>query len=174
MTATVNCKRCGAPCKVDISRGSKAKMLRRSTKEGLCVNCAVHDWLRNTYPPNILLAQSGPKVLLHPHIQEQFAEIMRVGLADAAPAEIDWNRIIDNWNLPFPNKIKPSCTNPCNQQELDEITAGKRLGLGRMAPPKSDPLGGKMTITSFEELNKLKPGLGDKLKDALTRSGGHH
>jgi len=161
----VTCERCQANCKIDPLISSDAKMLRRSKAKGLCVNCAVHDWLRNTYPPNILLAKSGPKVLLYPHIQKQFAEIMKVGLADAKPDEIDWNRIVENWDLPFPHKIKPSGMNPCSQLELDEVAAGKRHGLSHI--PKPDPLGGKTTITSFEELNQLEPGLGDKFRKCL-------
>ena len=164
----IRCERCEARCKVAGPRNSKATMLRRSREpKGLCVNCAVHDWLRNTYPPNILLAQSGPKILLYPHIQKQFTAIMQIGSADAQPDEINWDLIIENWDLPFPHKMKPSATNPCTQRELDDITAGKRPGLGCTSLPKPDPLGGKMTITSFEELNLLKPGLGDDFKRCL-------
>lgn len=124
------CERCKAYCKVVGPRNSKAKMLRLSKEpKGLCINCAVHDWLRNTYPPNILLAQSGPNILLYPHIQKQFADIMRIGFADAKPDEINWNLIVENWDLPFPQKIKPSATNPCTQREIDEIAAGKRPSL---------------------------------------------
>jgi hypothetical protein len=141
-------------------------MLRRSKEpKGLCVNCAVHDFLRNTYPANILLAQSGPKALVHPHIQEQFAGIMKVGMADAVPDEINWNLIIENWDLPFPHKIKPSSTNPCSQLEFDEIASGKRPGIGDLAFQKRQTVcGDDLTITSFEQLNELEPGLGDDLK----------
>jgi len=55
---------------------------------------------------------------------------MKVGMADAMPDEINWNLIIENWDLPFPHKMKPSATNPCSQLELDEIATGKRPGLG--------------------------------------------
>lgn len=162
------CERCGVQLKVDAVPGSKAKMLRHSKEpKGLCVNCAVHDWLRNTFPPNILLAQSGPRILLFPHIQKQFAEIMKVGSSDAKPDEIDWDRIIENWDLPFPKKIKPSGMNPCSQLMLEEIASGKRPGLGSMIQPKPDPLGGKTVITSFEDMNKLQPGLGDEFKKCL-------
>lgn len=130
---TVNCDRCGVLCQVDGSRNPEAKMLRRSKEpKGLCVNCAVHDFLRNTYPCNMLLAQSGPQSLAYPHIQEQFAGIMRVGLSDAIPDEISWDLIIENWGLPFPNKVKPSNTNPCSQLELFEIAEGTRPGLGEI------------------------------------------
>lgn len=167
-TLVIHCERCEVRCKVAGLRESNAKMLRRSKEpKGLCVNCAVHDWLRNTYPVNMLLAQSGPKSLLLPHIQEQFTTIMRVGLAEAQPDEINWELIVENWDLPFPKKMKPSAANPCTQQELDDIKTGKRPGLGYTGHPKPDPLGGKMTITSFEELNLLKSGLGDDFKRCL-------
>lgn len=129
-TEIINCQRCGARCRITGPPGKKAKMLRFAKGPGLCVNCAVHDFLRNTYPPNILIAQSGPKVLLFPHIQEQFAEIMKSGFADASPDEIDWQIIVDNWDLPFPHKMKKSPMNPVSQKELDEIAIGKRPGLG--------------------------------------------
>jgi len=127
----IHCERCGARCKVAELRDPEAKMLRWSKEpKGLCINCAVHDFLRNTYPINMLLAEFGPKGLLLPHIQKQFMGIMRAGFADAKPDEIDWNRIVENWDLPFPKKIKPNSTNPCSQQELDEIASGQRPGLG--------------------------------------------
>ena len=100
--------------------GSKAKMLKRGkSPKGLCVNCAVHDFLRNTYPVNLLLAQSGPRGLALPHIQEMFAGIMRSRCSDALPDEIDWQAIIDNWDLPFATKLKSSPMNPVNQAELE-------------------------------------------------------
>jgi hypothetical protein len=94
-------------------------MLRRAAGPGLCINCAAHDWLRNTYPANLLLAQSGPKSLAFPHIQEQFAGLMKMANSDARPDEINWQRIIDNWELPFPNKVRARAENPADQEELD-------------------------------------------------------
>ena len=161
------CERCGVQLKVDAVPGSEAKMLRRSkVPKGFCINCAVHDWLRNTYPPNMLLAQSGPNVLLYTHIQEQFAELMKTGFADANPDEIDWQRIVDNWDLPFPNKLKTSGMNPCSQQDLDEVAAGTRPGLGAIT--EDSPLvKNQGVIRSFEELDELEPDLGDKLRKCL-------
>lgn len=169
---TTDCERCGAKIKVDAVPGSKAKMLRRSKEpKGICINCAVSDWLRNTYPPNILLAQSGPKVLLFPHIQKQFTEIMKIGFADARPDEIDWQRIVDNWELPFPHKMKPSSMNPCSQEEIDAIAVGKRPGLGSPSKAAQMLIDCKGDITSFEQLNELEPGLGDELKRCLGMFG---
>ncbi len=161
------CIRCGIRCRVDSPGNPNAKMLRRSKQpKGLCVNCAVHDFLRNTYPANMLLAESGPKALALPHIQEQFAGIMRAGFSDAVPDEIDWDLIIENWDLPFPNKMKKSNTNPCSQLELFEISERKRPGLGaRMDIPERRPLcADDLTITSCDQLNDLEPGLGDELR----------
>jgi len=166
----IHCERCEAPCKVAGPRNPEAKMLRRGKEpKGLCVNCAVHDWLRNTYPPNMLLAQSGPKVLLHPHIQEQFTGIMRTALADAKPDEINWESIVENWDLPFPHKMKPSSMNPCSQKELDAIKAGTHPGIGSSGRKSLHEIARGGCITSFEQLNELKPGLGDNLRKCLRR-----
>ncbi|MBA7676117.1 hypothetical protein ES703_84358 [subsurface metagenome] len=165
------CERCGAQLQVGPAPGSEAKLLRRSkVPKGFCVNCAVHNFLRNTYPPNIQLAESGPEILLIPHIQTVFADIMKAGFADANPDEIDWQRIVDNWELPFPTKLKTSGMNPCSQKELDEVAAGTRSGLG--AVTEDSPLvKNRGVIKSFEELNELEPGLGDDLRDCLQKGG---
>jgi len=137
------CSRCGARCRVDPVAGSKAKMLRRGkSPKGLCVNCAVHDTLRYLYPANLLLASSGPKALAFPHIQEQFAALLKVANSDAGPDEIGWQTIIDNWDLPFQHKIKRTATNPVSQEELDrapqdEIRRRKIID-ERLKDPRSD------------------------------------
>jgi len=114
-----NCNRCDAPCKVDPVDGSKATMLKRGKDpKGLCVNCAAHEVLRNLYPVNMLLARSGPKGLALAHIQNQFEGIINSVGTDAAPGEIDWSIVIENWDLPFPNKIKRSAMNPMNDEDL--------------------------------------------------------
>jgi len=119
-TVAIRCQRCGAHCKVVGPRNSKAKMLRRSKEpKGLCINCAVHDFLRNTYPVNLILAGSKPEVLRFEHIQQQFTDIMRAAGADAEPDEIDWEAIIANWDLPFKSKIKATVMNPASQDVLD-------------------------------------------------------
>ncbi len=163
----IDCKRCGAKCKIEALPQSKARMLKRAASAGLCVNCAVHDWLRNTYPVNMLLAESGPKALQFEHIRRQFADIMKIAGADAKFDEINWDMIIANWNLPFVRKVKARAENPCSQKQLDDITSGKRLAFGPQQRPKPDPLGGKTTITSFEEVNLLELGLGGRLRDCL-------
>jgi len=95
---------------------------------------------------------------------------MKVGLADAKPDEIDWDRIVENWDLPFKKKIKSSAMNPCSQREIDEIAKGTRPGLGYTAPTKSNPvLNNNGLITRFEQINEVIPGLGNQLKRCLHR-----
>ena len=169
------CERCGAQLQVGPAPGPEAKLLRRSKMtKGFCVNCAVHNFLKNTYPPNIQLAESGPEILLIPHIQKLFADIMKSGFADANPDEIDWQRIVDNWELPFRKKVKPSAMNPCSQAELDAIKAGTHPGHGEHRTRAS--VGGALKARkelnmSFEGLNELSPGLGDDLKNSLQKGG---
>ena len=170
MFADTHCLRCGVRCKVDGLRNPKAKMLRRSGEpKGLCVNCAVHDWLRNTYPVNILLAQSGPKALVHPHIREQFAEIMRAGMADAMPDEINWDLIIENWELPFPHKVKSGPMNPCSQKELDGIKAGTHPGIGNRGRPSLADMARNGNAITIKKLNELDLGLVDEFRKCLKK-----
>jgi len=113
------------------------------------------------------LAESGPGILMHPHIRELFADIMRTGHADADPDEIDWQKIVENWDLPFADKVKPRADNPVTQKQLDEIKAGKYKAIDTPAPQAKVLLDNNGVIKSFEQLNKLEPGLGDKFRKCL-------
>ena len=44
-----------------------------------------------------------PDALRLPHVREQFTRVMEAGKADAKPDEINWDRVIELWN------IKPKC-----------------------------------------------------------------
>ena len=125
--SVILCPRCDILIRADATPGSSAKMLKRSKNtDGLCVNCALHDWLRNTYPVNLHFAEHGPSALEHTHVRKQIEQIMRVGKADASPDEINWDRIVENWKLPFPRPVKRTATNPVSQKELEEIARGER------------------------------------------------
>lgn len=162
------CERCGRMLRVAGPRNPDAKMLRRAKNpKGLCVNCATHDWLRNTYPVNMQLAEKGPGILLYPHIRDVFRHLLSTACADAKLDEINWNLIVENWELPFPDKVKPSGKNPVTQADLDDLAAGRKKAFG--GPVKPDPLPGVHTITTFEQLNTLEPGAGDKLRETFSR-----
>jgi hypothetical protein len=102
MPATCPCERCGRLCKVADSSNPDARLLRHSTvPKGVCANCGATIFLKATEPCGMLIERNGPECLRHEHIQEQFAAIMRVGMADAKPDELDWAYIIANWGLPI-------------------------------------------------------------------------
>jgi hypothetical protein len=113
--------------------------------KGLCINCAAHDVLRNLYPPNLLLARSGPKGLALPHVQKQFEAILQCAGTDAKPGEINWDIVIANWKLPFPHKIKRTSTNPVSQDELDRYPYEEKERENRLIERLKDPRTDKQT-----------------------------
>jgi len=105
----VYCSRCGAPGKLADSATEDAKLLKHATRpetSGFCVDCAVTDFFKNRSPLAELLSMNplGTKMLLDPRVQKQFAGLMQAGNADAKPEEINWQRVVENWDLPFPTK----------------------------------------------------------------------
>ena len=105
----VYCSRCGAPGKLADSATEDARLLKHATRpetSGYCVECAVTDFFKNRSHLAELLAMNplGSKMLLDRRVQEQFARLMQAGNADAKPEEINWQRIVENWELPFPKK----------------------------------------------------------------------
>jgi hypothetical protein len=161
--AECNCDRCGRRCQVAGARNPDAEMLRASAApKGLCVDCAATEWLINTYPLNLHFDENGPEHLRHPQIQEQFAEMMRVAKADARPDEIDWERVIANWDLPV-QVVKGNPRNPYTP------THPKRAARREYRPPNPGikTIGEMGPITSIEEMNAISPGLGDEFRAAV-------
>lgn len=143
----LRCLRCEAPVRVAPVAGSKATMLRRAKDpKGLCINCAVHDALRHLYPANLILERSGPAGLALPHIQQQFFEICRLAGTDAQFDEIDWQAIIDHWDLPFPRPVKRTARNPVTEEELAMARREgeqRRAGTWKEPPTKEEYLAAK-------------------------------
>ena len=110
MSNTISCERCKRRCRT--AKGNpEARILRASEGPGgLCAACAVTYFLQNTSPVCDLLKEKGPGILRLAHVQEQFAEIMRIGHADASPDEIDWEAVIGMWDVPFPKRRRLECT----------------------------------------------------------------
>lgn len=101
MNATLgSCCRCAVPLRVATITPSTADMLRRATApKGQCVNCAVREWF---YVNRDAIVQPfEPHELLWEPVQVQYARIMQVGRADASPAEIDWEKVVRDWDLPI-------------------------------------------------------------------------
>ncbi len=101
--AIVKCPRCQKPCQEAKPANPDARPLKRSTLKGggMCLECAVTSFL--------LCLPSGrdfpTEALLAPHIQAQMAAAFKVGNSEAAVEDIDWPRVIELWQLPFPKRL---------------------------------------------------------------------
>lgn len=107
----IRCSRCGAPCKLADRANEEARLLKHATApetSGYCPDCAVTDFFKNHSQLARLMEMNpvGKQMLLDPRVQQQFARVMQSGNADAKPEEINWQRIHDNWELPFANVRK--------------------------------------------------------------------
>lgn len=113
-SALAKCDRCAVQLRVAESRREDSRPFRKAAvPEGLCPDCVMTEFLYNTYPVNMIINERGPEMLLN-------AESMRMallssGVMDPAHCEMDvneinWRRVVDNWNLPV--KLSKSGRNP--------------------------------------------------------------
>jgi hypothetical protein len=107
----VNCSRCGEPCKLADTANEEARLLKHATKpetSGYCLDCAVADFMQNRSHLAEMMAMNphGKQMLLDARVQQQFAAVMQAGQADARPEEINWQRVYEHWELPFPKVRK--------------------------------------------------------------------
>jgi hypothetical protein len=115
---TVPCIRCGAPCAlappetdregVVILRG-----LSRPGVPGVCTACNATAFLQDPdMPSSFILGEMTPEkramALRLPHLQAQFCAVVRAQHAGVGlnPETIDWERVIQNWDLQHPKPAK--------------------------------------------------------------------
>ena len=98
---TTSCLRCGQSCGPGENENPEARPFRRSEK-GLCADCVVTQFLIGLEPLRKGLMENELEVLRDPVIQKQFAEILRVGRSELSADDIDWETVINQWELPFP------------------------------------------------------------------------
>lgn len=128
-----NCARCGVRCRtVDKSNPMANYFVKGDARSGkFCANCLIVDFFKNfDLGPSSALGKEffdsslpqpkyrkelgdedprfDPESLRLPHIQAQLTNIILVAHrergAELDPAEIDWDEVIANWHLPFPDK----------------------------------------------------------------------
>ena len=98
-----NCIRCEKPCRASGNTNPKARLLKRTSTIGLCANCAVTEFLLSLEPIRHGIEKNGVDATLkNANVRKQFEGVMKAGLADMKSEEIDWETIIRNWALPFP------------------------------------------------------------------------
>lgn len=101
MSEITFCRRCGKTCQSGTGNPN-ARIFRRANK-GLCADCAITQFLKSTESLSWAMEKIGAKALYNPDIQRQIAAIMTAGNSDASPGEINWQRVIELWDLP----VKP-------------------------------------------------------------------
>ena len=86
---------------------ANARLLRHADineQNVLCVNCAVTKFLKTIETLHYGIEKNGVNILRRPDGQQGFTDIMLTGNADAQSEEIDWDIVINQWDLPFPKK----------------------------------------------------------------------
>jgi hypothetical protein len=97
----IACDRCGVPLRVSRDRNEDARVLRHAAvPKGVCAGCAITRFLKTTEPLATVLRTRGPQLLLVPQVQQQAARVLSAGKSDADPVEIDWQAVVDRWELP--------------------------------------------------------------------------
>lgn len=107
MGRIVSCSRCGQPCRVAESSNPNARLLKHATRpvqDGLCANCAMTAFIRSVETIMYGITKNGLAPLRDPRIQKEFEGLLQAGEADATPYELDWDRVIANWDLPLPER----------------------------------------------------------------------
>ena len=97
-TKVTTCRRCGRPA-LGSSDGSPNALVYKRAMKGECTECHAVVILKGLNEMHGgMLFKDGPECLRLPHIQEQFAAVMKAGMADASPDEINWEGVIALWD----------------------------------------------------------------------------
>lgn len=102
----IPCTRCGKLGQAGPPPNPEGRLMvyAQTAKNALCADCTATAFIKSTETLMYGVNLHGSKILLDPRIQQQFAKLMAVGKADATPEEIDWQRVVDNWELPIPKQ----------------------------------------------------------------------
>ena len=101
----VLCPRCYQPCQIsDEPSKPDAQPLKRTKdiQKGLCPNCALTGFIKSVETMGYGIAKNGVEMFRNPLVQKGFADLFKAGNSDANISEINWNVVIENWDLPFP------------------------------------------------------------------------
>ncbi len=123
-----NCERCGVRCRAGVPGVNATIFVYGDIKNGRwCVNCLIVDFFKNYshgpssgmgkeyFDPSLPQPEWRKEVgdpdkrfdltcLREPETQERFNKILLACYADVKIEEIDWDEVIANWHLPFPER----------------------------------------------------------------------
>ena len=101
----VPCARCGVPCRPAVSEHPDARLMQHTTgPSGYCECCALTAFLLAMpfTPLGIARAGSVAALFADARVQAQLGAVFLAGQADARIEAINWQRVVDQWELPFP------------------------------------------------------------------------
>ena len=105
---TTNCQRCNRACKVAGTANKNARPARHADGTGLCPDCVITSFLKEEINIESLLPKGteAREALRLPHIQGMFQNLLLAGKSDLKASEINWERIIELWDLPLPKVVR--------------------------------------------------------------------
>jgi hypothetical protein len=113
------CRRCGVPMRLGRPGKEDAPWLRLAkVPEGVCANCAMTEFLVNTYPVNMIVDERGPEMLLQPAVREAFVSSGVIQSSDMHIDEVNWQTVVANWALPV--HVAKNPRNPYRMGEARE------------------------------------------------------
>lgn len=128
-----NCVRCHIRCRTVAKRNDAAQVFVKGTVQTgrFCTNCLVVDFYKNfELGPSSSLGKHyfdkslprpdwdsrgpdrrfDPEYLLQPHLRKQFESMLFAAQshygAELTSDQIDWDEVVANWDLPFPETPK--------------------------------------------------------------------
>lgn len=103
---TATCTRCGKLGRTGPQPNPEGRLMvyAQTAENALCADCAATAFIKIVETMMWGIEKNGVEMLLNPTVQQSFAEVMKVGRADATPEEIDWQRVVENWELPVPKQ----------------------------------------------------------------------
>ena len=100
------CLRCGKLCRPAKSENPDARPFRKALR-GLCPDCVTTNFLLSVEPIKDAIVKNGLGILQNPIMQKQFALVLEAGGSELQIEEINWNRVIENWEMSWPKGFKP-------------------------------------------------------------------
>lgn len=106
MNQPIPCTRCGKLGQAGPPPNPEGRLMvyAQTAENAMCADCAATAFIKGIDVFMYSIELRGPEILLTPHVQVQFAQVMTSGKADATPQEIDWQRVVENWELPVPKE----------------------------------------------------------------------
>lgn len=106
LLSIVPCARCTKSCLIRspylpaMNYGGLTTLVPATTGRGLCEECAAHWWLASVDGFRWGPIES-PELLCLAAVQVELGRIM--GLMHPALGNLDWGRLLDQWDLPWPD-----------------------------------------------------------------------